>query len=104
MLRSTEIALRAICAADPSVTGTQIKAALAELDGDGIRELKGETPHRSFSREQVAVLMGVKRKTITGYAKRGLLIPSYSGASGKRAQGYTGESVAALLSGKVSAK
>lgn len=104
MLRSTETALRAICAADPSVNASQMKAALAELSGKGVREVVGEPPPRAYTRQQVAALLGVNRKTITGYAKRGLLIPIYSGASGKRAQGYTGESVAALLSGKVSAK
>ena len=103
-LKTTKDAVKAICAADPSVNTAQVKAALAELDGVGIRELMGETPHRSFSREQVAALMGCNRKTVTGYAKRGLLVPIYSGAGGKRAQGYTGESVAALLSGKANGK
>ena len=102
MLKSTRDAVRAICAADPSVNAAQVKAALAELDGEGIRELKGETPSRSFSREQVAALLGVNRRTVTNYAKRGLLVPIYSGASGKRAQSYMGTSVMALLSGRVS--
>lgn len=104
MLKSTEAALRAICAADPSVNGAQVRAALAELDGKGIHELQGEPPPRAYSREQVAALLGVTRKTVTGYAKRGLLVPIYSGVGGQRARIYTGESVNALLSGKTPAK
>lgn len=103
-LKSTMEIVKAACAADPTINAAQTKGALAELNGEGIRELQGETPSPSFSREQVAALMGVNRKTVTGYAKRGLLVPIYSGAGGKRAQGYTGESVAALLSGKTTAK
>lgn len=104
MLKSTRDAVKAICAADPSITATQLKAALAELDGEGIREMVGEPPPRAFTREQVGALLGVSRKTVTGYAKRGLLVPIYSGAGGKRAQAYTGESVNALLSGAASGK
>ena len=104
MMRSTRDAVKAICAADPSINAAQVKAALAELDGEGIREVVGEPPLRAYTREQVAALLGVNRKTITGYAKRGLLVPIYSGAGGKRAQAYTGESVAALLSGARNAK
>lgn len=103
-MRSTRDAVKAICAADPSINAAQVKAALAELDGEGIREVVGEPPPRAYTREQVAALLGVNRKTITGYAKRGLLVPIYSGAGGKRAQAYTGESVAALLLGARNAK
>jgi hypothetical protein len=104
MLKSTCDAVKAICAADPSITAAQVKAALAELDGEGIREVVGEPPPRAYSREQVAALLGVNRRTVTNYARRGLLVPIYSGAGGKRAQAYTGESVAALLSGAASGK
>lgn len=103
-MQTTKDAVRAICAADPSVNAAQLKAALAELDGEGTREmLQGEPPPRSYSPAQVAALLGRSRRTVTLYARRGLLVPIYSGATGKRAQGYTGESVAALLSGKATA-
>ena len=65
--------------------------------------MMGEPPPRAYTREQVAALLGVNRRTITGYARRGLLVPIYSGAGSKRAQAYTGESVAALLAGKATA-
>ncbi|MBR3220682.1 MAG: MerR family transcriptional regulator [Kiritimatiellae bacterium] len=90
----------AIRAIRPEATGEQVKAALAELSGEGIREMQGEPPPRAFTRRQVAALLGVSTRTITGYAKRGLLVPLFTGGTGKRAQKYTGESVTALLSGK----
>lgn len=102
-LKVTKDMVRLACASDPTITDARVKAVLAELDGEGVREvMQDEPPPRAYSREQVAALMGVNRKTITGYAKRGLLVPIYSGAGGKRAQAYTGESVTALLSGRVS--
>lgn len=100
MMQSTRDAVRAICSADPSITAAQLKTALAELSGEGVREMRGEPPPRSFSPAQVAALLGRSRRTVTQYARRGLLTPIYSGATGRRAQAYTGESVAALLSGK----
>ena len=103
-LKSTLDAVRAICAADPSLNAPQIKAALAELNGEGVREMRGEPPPRAFSVAQVAELTGKSRRTIALYANRGLLTPIYSGATAKRAQAYTGESVTALLSGKATTK
>lgn len=103
MLKSTRDAIKAICCGDPSINAAQVKAALAELDGEGIREMQGEPPPRSYSPAQVAALLGVSRRTVGAYCRRGLLRPIYSGATGKRAQSYTGESVAALLSGKATA-
>ena len=99
-LKSTKEAVRAICATDPSITAVQIKAALAELDGEGVREVTGTPPPRAYTGAQVAALLGVSRKCVTNYAKRGLLVPIYSGAQSKRAVRYTGASVAALLDSK----
>jgi len=99
-MKHTLDAVKAICAADPSITSAQVHAALAELDGAGTREMLGEPPPRSYSPAQVAALLGKSRRTVTLYARRGLLVPIYSGAKRVRAQGYTGESVAALLSGR----
>lgn len=104
MLKSTEAAIKAIAAADPSINAGQIKSALAELSGEGVREMRGEPPPRAYSVAQVAELTGKSRRTISLYARRGLLVPIYSGAAGKRAQAYTGESVVALLSGKATTK
>ena len=104
MMRVTEDAVKAICATDPTIHSEQLKAALADLHGEGTREmLQGEPPPRSYTAAQVAALLGRSRRTVTLYARRGLLVPIYSGATGKRAQAYSGESVSALLSGKATA-
>ena len=103
-MKATKEAVKAICGADPSINSAQIKAALAELDGEGVREMQGEPPPRSYTPVQVAALLGRTRRAVSLYARRGLLTPIYSGAKGKRAQGYTGESVAALLTGRVKVK
>ena len=99
-LKSTKEAVRAICAADPTINAVQIKAALAELDGEGVREVTGETPPRSYSPEQVSQLLGVSRKLGAQCARGGLLAPICTGKQGKRARRYTGASVAAFLDGK----
>lgn len=96
-------AVRAIGATDPSISADQLKEALFVLDGKGVRAVTGTPPPRSYSGTQVAALMGVSRKCVTNYAKRGLLVPIYSGAQSKRAMRYSGESVATLLSGKATA-
>ena len=112
MLNSTRDAIRAtikaVSALDPSVSASQVttavSAAIAALSGEGLRETHGESPPRAYSPAQVAELLGRSRRTVTLYARRGLLVPIYSGETGARAQGYTGESVAALLSGRATAK
>lgn len=98
-MKTTIEAVKAICAADPSVNAAQVKAALAELNGEGPRAIMGEPVERMYSRQQVAELMGVSPKTVGFYAKRGRLKPIFSGARGLRAMGYSGESVRTLLSG-----
>lgn len=102
-LKTTLDAVKAICLTDPTITAGQIKSALAELDGTGTKSILGEPAERAYSREQVAALFGCDPKTVTNYAKRGLLTPIFSGRRGLRAQAYTGDSVRAFLSGRKSA-
>lgn len=104
MLSPTKSIIEAACAADPTITAAQVKSAIAELSGKGVGEMRGEPPPRAYTVAQVAELLGKSRRTISAYARRGLLTPIYSGETGARAQAYTGESVAALLSGKAKAK
>ena len=99
-LKTTKQAVAAVVATDPTVSADQLRAALAELDGEGVREVTGTPPPRAYTPAQVAALLGVSRKCVTAYAKRGLLVPIYSGAQSKRATRYTGASVASLLDGK----
>lgn len=104
MLKSTRDAVKAICAADPSIPTARVQTALADLEGVGIREVLETKPiERSYNRKQVAALMGVSVKTVGSYVRRGLLTKILSGANGQRATGYTGESVRALLEGVRSA-
>ena len=103
MLKSTLDAVTAICRADPSINAGQIRAALAELCGDGVREMQGEPPPRAYTAKQVAALIGRSRRTVTAYARRGLLKAIYTGDAGKRAQAYSGDSVRALLDGTATA-
>ncbi len=104
MLRSTRDAVKAICGADPSVTTAQVQAALAELDGEGVRQvLDGPPIERAYNRAQIAALLGVSVKTVGSYVRRGLLTKILPGANGERATGYTGESVRKLLEGRRSA-
>ena len=98
MLSTTQNAIKAILATDLTISDADRERIM-----DVILGKHGEPP-RVYTPKEVAQLLGKSRRTVTAYAKRGLLTPIYSGASGERAQGYTGESVAALLSGKTSAK
>ena len=99
MLKNTEVAIKAICAGDPSITAIQVKAALAELAGEGTRAIMGEPAERAYTRDQVAALLNKNPKTVTRYARQGLLVPIFAGTDGKRATGYSGASVKALLAG-----
>ena len=100
--------MKAVCTTDPSLSAAQvtdaITAALAKLAGTGMQEMQNEPPPRAYTPKEVAALLGKSRRTVCAYARRGLLIPIYSGAEGKRAQAYSGASVVALLSGKAKAK
>ena len=98
-----QVAIALTATTDKDAMAQRIKAAIGDNE-QGRRKAQDEPPPRAYNRAQIAALMGCNRKTVTAYARRGLLVPIYSGAGGKRAQGYTGESVAALLSGKVSAR
>lgn len=96
-LKTTLDAVAAICSTDPSITAPQIKAAIIELKGEGTKAVGGEVPLRSYSAAQVADLLGVSTKAVQSYARRGLLVPIYTGAGKKRARSYTGKSVSLLL-------
>lgn len=101
-MKTTIDIIRAACCADPTFTPERTKAVIAAANGEGTWEVmtNSEPPPRSYSPAQVAALLGVSRRTVGAYCRRGLLVPIYSGATGKRAQSYTGDSVTALLSGK----
>lgn len=93
-MKATENAVRAICATDPTLTPEQIDAAINALS------IKPKhTAPRAYSAKETADLLGVSRRTIRAYARRGLLIPIRAGSKGARAHAYTGASVEKLLNG-----
>lgn len=101
MLSTTLDAVKAILSADLTNTDADRKRIMDAISNKRIGE---PPPPRAYTPAQVAELLGKSRRTVCAYARRGLLIPIYSGAEGKRAQAYSGASVVALLSGKAKAK
>jgi hypothetical protein len=93
-MKTTETAVRAICAADPTLTPEQIDAAINALS----IKPKHAAP-RAYSIQETADLLGVSRRTVRAYARRGLLIPIRAGSKGERAHAYVGASVEKLLKG-----
>ena len=101
MLNSTRAAVKAVCMADPSITGPQIDAALDALDGRTAAGIAVPLPvDRAISRRQAAEILGVRPHTISDYCRRGLIRPIRLGAQGKIACGYSLESIRALMEGR----
>lgn len=94
-MKTTETAVRAICATDPTLTPEQIDAAITALS----HRPKNAAP-RAYNAKEVADLLGVSRRTVRAYARRGLLVPIRCGAKSERAHSYTGASVEKLLTGE----
>lgn len=98
MLKSTRDGVRAICAADPSLSTAQVNAAILELDGKGnALPINTSVADRVLSRKQTADLLHVSLSTLSQYAKRGLLKSVRLGSKGIRANGYTESSVRKLI-------
>ena len=101
MLDSTKTAVRAVCMADPSITGPQIDAALDALDGQTAAGLAVALPtDRVVNRKQAAELLGVRPHTVSDYCRRGWIRPIRLGAKGKLAVGYSLESIRVLVEGR----
>ena len=96
MLSSTKTAVRAVCAADPSVTAEQVAAAIDALEGKVEKTV--EMP-RAFSAKEVCELLRVSSPTVRRLARRGLLQPVGFCGGRERVTRYSGESVKRLLDG-----
>lgn len=99
-MKSTETAVKAIVAADPSITAEMTKAALAALRGETAAAVTDQTPiDRALTPKQVAGILGVSRKTVTKYGRKGLI----QGIGSKDGRGairyYAASSVRAFLAG-----
>ena len=98
MFKTTIDAIRAICAADPSINTTQVNAAIAALDGAPVET---EPFDQILTPAAAGKLLGGRdRHTLANWEKRGLLRAVRTGRDGKRITGYTASSVRALLAGK----
>lgn len=94
MMQSTKAAVMAILRTDPSITREQANAALDALEGRTAAGLAVDAPtDRALTRRQVAEILGVKPHTVSDYARDGKIKAFRFGDKGKRAAGYSAESV-----------
>lgn len=102
MLISTKTAVTAILQADPSLDGNTIKFALSVLERNADLDYSHPASPRDriLSRKEVAEILGCSPHTVSAYGRRGRIHRVLGGADGKRATGYSEQSVVALLSGK----
>ena len=79
-------------------TDEQRRAALDALQGRTAAGLASGAPiPRILSAEAVAELTGLDKRSLRSYASKGKLRRAYFGGEGKRAKGYTEESVRAFI-------
>lgn len=98
MMQSTKTAVVAILRADPSITREQTNAALDALEGRTAAGLAVDAPtDRALTRRQAAEILGLKPHTVSDYARKGLIKAFRFGSKGKKASGYSAESVRKLL-------
>ena len=102
MMKTTESAIRAIAATDPSITPEQLKAGLDALSGKTATGLMCSAPiDRVLSPKQVAEILGCTRKTVLAYARRKLIRPIGTADSRGYFRRYSEASVRAFLAGNV---
>jgi len=101
MLDTTKTAIKAMCAADPSITPAMLNHALQILDGKTATALTNPEPmDRILTRRQVAEIMHKDVRTVSVYARKGKIKKICCGENGERASGYSEQSVRELMSGK----
>ena len=98
MLAHVETAIRALIAADPSITPEMADEAMAALRGESVASVAVAMPSdRALSRTQVAAILGVKPHTVSDYARQGKIVAFRFGSSKRKAMGYSAESVKRLM-------
>ena len=101
MLDATKNAVKAICAADPTLSAAMVDAAITALQGNDTKVYVDTSPmDRAIPRKVAAQILGVTPRCISLYARRGLIRPIRMGAAGSRAIGYSEQSIRAVLGGK----
>ena len=100
MLDATRNAVKAICAADPTLSAAMVDAALVTLQGKDVTVYVDPAPmDRVIPRKVAAQILGVTPRCISLYARRGLVRPIRLGAAGSRSIGYSEESIRKVLAG-----
>lgn len=98
MTSATKAIIDAAVRADPTVSREQARAAMSALNGEGAAVYANAEPmDRALSRSTVAELLGVSKRTVTIYAKRGVIRACRFGRDGRRAAGYSEQSVREAL-------
>ena len=101
MLDATKNAVKAICAADPTLSAAMVDAALSALQGKDITVYVDNAPmDRAIPRKVAAQILGVTPRCVSLYAKRGFIRPIRLGAAGSRSIGYSEASIRAVLDGR----
>lgn len=99
-MKSIAVAIDATMRSDPSISEGQRRAVLDVLDGKSAEVYVNIDPiDRVLPRKSVSVILGVSPRTVTAYAKRGLLKAVKNGPGGVRSCGYSEASVRALVEG-----
>ena len=98
MLDATKEVLTTVLRNDPSVTQEQRRAVVQMLEGKSAEAYSPAEPiYRVLPRKVVAELLSVSPRTVTAYAKRGLLTAVRNGEHGARSVGFTEKSVRDLM-------
>lgn len=98
MTTNTRTILLTVLKADGTITKEQIEKAMLVLEANA-EESSSADPGRVLRPHQVAARLGVSRKTLCAYGKRGLLKSVYAPDRPTRRLGYTEASVAAFING-----
>ena len=98
MLTTTEKAIEAIAATDPSIDRARLREGLRVIAGD-VQTVPGCDNDRAISRAEAAQILGCSLAAISQYARRGVIRAIRLGATGARAMGYSEKSVRAVLAG-----
>lgn len=94
MLQMTKTVIEAALKSDPTVTPTQLRAVFATLEGKTAVALTDPEPlDEALSRNEVAKILNICPRTVSVYAKRGLIRPFRGGTKRMRATGYSRRSV-----------
>lgn len=103
-MANTRTIVTAALAADSSVTQAMANAALRILEGKTADGLTNQEPmDRVLTRQQVAEILHKNPRTVSVYARQGRIRRIIGGTLGKRASGYSEESVRAYLKGQAAA-